>query len=328
MRRVWRPVMVALAFAMTILLSPTPVQAHSDGIYTSSNWKRGFDFSWDKPSGSQVRSAGGEYVMVYISPYSSSGKHVSKSQITAYLNAGVRVGLIYETSASRALGGCSAGKTDAAAVNSLLRKYDLPQSTPVYSGAIDFDVTSSQLGIVAQYLDCQVDIRGSKDLVGVYGDYTTIERAAWWGYTRLWQTYAWSPIDKYCTGIRLDNRCWSPHADLRQVHNGWKVSGHDTDLNYAADLSTVGFIGDTSVTAVPLSPSVATYPVVKYGARGADARAVQGALYDRGWRITVDGAFGPRTLSIVKQFQAEKGLVVDGIAGPATFTCLYTCPVT
>ena len=45
---------------------------------------------------------------------------------------------------------------------------------------------------------------------------------------------------------------------------------------------------------------------------------LQAALRDRGFSLVVDNDFGPSTESAVRTFQANQGLVVDGIAGPST----------
>jgi peptidoglycan hydrolase-like protein with peptidoglycan-binding domain len=39
--------------------------------------------------------------------------------------------------------------------------------------------------------------------------------------------------------------------------------------------------------------------------------------------ITVDGFFGPQTVQAVKEFQAKRGLLVDGVCGPATLEKLF-----
>jgi len=57
---------------------------------------------------------------------------------------------------------------------------------------------------------------------------------------------------------------------------------------------------------------------------------VQAQLRARGWRIAVDGDFGPGTDSIVRQFQREKFGTrgVDGVVGPNTWRALWTAKVT
>lgn len=64
---------------------------------------------------------------------------------------------------------------------------------------------------------------------------------------------------------------------------------------------------------------------------GADAVNIhvwQQRMADRGWTINADGMYGPATEHVCKQFQADKGLTVDGILGPQTWDAAWTMPVT
>ena len=54
----------------------------------------------------------------------------------------------------------------------------------------------------------------------------------------------------------------------------------------------------------------------------------QQRMRDRGWTITPDGYYGPATEKIVRDFQAEKGLHVDGIIGPDTWAAAWTSNIT
>lgn len=64
------------------------------------------------------------------------------------------------------------------------------------------------------------------------------------------------------------------------------------------------------------------------GNRGSAVRQVQQRLADRGWEISVDGDFGPTTDRIVRNFQSDKRLGVDGVVGPITWTSMWTSPIT
>lgn len=79
-------------------------------------------------------------------------------------------------------------------------------------------------------------------------------------------------------------------------------------------------------------PPVNNYPaypmLLVRGSRNVYVRQFQQRLRDRGWNITVDGDFGPKTESIVKQFQKEKGLQVDGKVGINTWNSIWKSPVT
>ena len=75
--------------------------------------------------------------------------------------------------------------------------------------------------------------------------------------------------------------------------------------------------------AVPAFPGL-----LVRGRTGKGVRALQQRLKDRGWKITVDGEFGPQTDRIVRAFQKDKGLTVDGEVGPRTWSALWTTAIT
>ncbi len=58
--------------------------------------------------------------------------------------------------------------------------------------------------------------------------------------------------------------------------------------------------------------------------RGDDVKEVQMALSRAGYNIYPDGVFGPHTREIVKKYQADNDIVVDGIIGPAVYEALFS----
>jgi peptidoglycan hydrolase-like protein with peptidoglycan-binding domain len=88
------------------------------------------------------------------------------------------------------------------------------------------------------------------------------------------------------------------------------VQAFQTGRGLAAD----GIVGNATWDALIVN--------VASGASGAAARAVQGQLATQGWRVAVDGAFGPATQRRVRDFQAAHNLGVDGIVGPGTWFAL------
>lgn len=79
----------------------------------------------------------------------------------------------------------------------------------------------------------------------------------------------------------------------------------------------------------PEAPTVPAFPgFVRQGNRGDAVRQVQQRLADRGWRIVIDGVFGPKTDKVIRGFQADKSLEVDGIVGPITWSAMWTEPIT
>lgn len=87
--------------------------------------------------------------------------------------------------------------------------------------------------------------------------------------------------------------------------------------------------------AYPLAPGYYFGPkagpvqsVSGYYSHRADLRRWQQRMRDRGWDITVDGLYGPQTAKVAHAFQAEKGLVADGLIGPVTWATAWTAPIT
>ncbi len=96
--------------------------------------------------------------------------------------------------------------------------------------------------------------------------------------------------------------------------------------------ATIGAAGGTLAAAV--TPAVATGGSSRFPGRllrlqrpnlsGADVRAWQQRMRERGWRLSVDGIFGPESDEAVRAFQREKGLTVDGVVGPRTWAAVFT----
>ena len=58
------------------------------------------------------------------------------------------------------------------------------------------------------------------------------------------------------------------------------------------------------------------------GANGPAVRAVQHQLASQGWRLAVDGAFGPQADRSVRDLQTARHLTVDGVVGEQTWNSL------
>ena len=66
------------------------------------------------------------------------------------------------------------------------------------------------------------------------------------------------------------------------------------------------------------------------GVDNTNVAAWQRQMVARGWGAigAVDGMYGPSSESVCRQFQSEKGLSVDGLCGPSTWSAAWTSPVT
>ena len=98
--------------------------------------------------------------------------------------------------------------------------------------------------------------------------------------------------------------------------------------------------GQTSVTAGANSTAAAAQTTVAsrvvskpsdnvhLGDTGAGVKQIQTALAAHGYKVTVDGQFGPQTAQAVKAFQKAAGIKQDGIVGPVTWAKLQAAPTT
>lgn len=55
----------------------------------------------------------------------------------------------------------------------------------------------------------------------------------------------------------------------------------------------------------------------------SDVRALQAKLAGKGYKLAIDGQYGPETEGVVTAFQHKAGIAEDGMAGPQTFRALF-----
>ena len=96
------------------------------------------------------------------------------------------------------------------------------------------------------------------------------------------------------------------------------IRGLQTELNtiYGAGLVVDGIFGAATRAAIRS---------IRSGDRGNIVYILQAALFINGFNSgALDGIFGRLTGEALRDFQASRGLTVDGIAGPATFSALFS----
>lgn len=117
-------------------------------------------------------------------------------------------------------------------------------------------------------------------------------------------------------------------------HDTWShISWWRSRAGERAYLWTGG--GSTATVSAPrteaakVAPSYPGYVLSRNPGRfDANVRVWQAQMASRGWGIAADGYFGDGTLKVVRQFQQEKSLGVDGLIGPKTWAAAWTAPVT
>lgn len=201
-----------------------------------TTWIEGIDAAWSRPTPAQLTAAGKHFIVGYVSH--DAGKNLTAPECVAYLDAGIAVGLVWETTSDRALDGSAAGSADGVEARRQARVLGFPDDRPIFT-AVDFDATPAQLATsVRAYLTAFAAAVGGTPLAGVYGGLDTVRyaldnRLVGWG----WQTYAWS------------HGVWDPRAYAQQYRNGVSIAGHDTDLDRAVDLTALWTKESTAMTA-------------------------------------------------------------------------------
>ena len=61
---------------------------------------------------------------------------------------------------------------------------------------------------------------------------------------------------------------------------------------------------------------------------GHGAATWQARMAERGSSIDVNDQYGPASAHVCSEFQAEKGIAVDGIVGPITWAAAWSTPIT
>jgi hypothetical protein len=123
------------------------------------------------------------------------------------------------------------------------------------------------------------------------------------------------------------------HRDLGSWGTNHSDCGNGFPMDYVLDLARGG-------TPAPPSGggggggSAPTLHVDYFGPANGhnytcpDVQVWQDKMSSRGWSLSVDGEYGPESEGQCRQFQAEKGLVSDGLVGPDTWNATWNAPVT
>jgi hypothetical protein len=161
---------------------PSPLTGDSEII--------GFDFSYTKPDPDVMADAGYEFAIGYVSH--TPAKNLTADHLAAYLDAGIHVGLVWETTAGRALHGHAAGKADGRAAEDQANALGYPVDAVMFF-AVDKNTTASDYPAIQEY--AEAFNRGTQRPVGIFGEADVIDHFVTDGEQPVqygWQTAAWS----------------------------------------------------------------------------------------------------------------------------------------
>lgn len=109
----------------------------------------------------------------------------------------------------------------------------------------------------------------------------------------------------------------------RVAGRSWSLGARVPGLRYTAPPPTPG--SDQAKGRVPVWPGLLYFQPPVMRARGV--REWQQQMAGRGWRIRVDGVYGPESDAVCRGFQQEIGLRVDGVVGAQTWDAAWTAKV-
>lgn len=178
----------------------------------------GVDYSYSRPDPVCLFNSGKRFAVRYVTS-GEFGKDISRAEANRLIAAGLKVAIVYQTSAGFMLKGYEAGQGAARAGHAEAVQAGMPPRRPIYF-ALDIDprpLSNRQWDAIKAFCNGAASVLG-RSRVGLYGGLKAIDVLvpgfATWG----WQTYAWS-----------EGR-WSAKAHLRQYLNGQNLCGGEVDL--------------------------------------------------------------------------------------------------
>jgi hypothetical protein len=192
----------------------------------------GCDFSYTKPGALLMAAAGYTFAIGYVSP--TDGKNLHPLEYQAYRNAEMAVGLVYESTAGRALQGSAAGSADGALADQQADGLGYPVDAVIFF-AVDQDTTSTAYPAIQAYANAFN--AATKRPVGIYGEADVVDHFVTPGVQPVqygWQTAAWS-------GGRLSSKA---NLYQRVGHPGWPVP---------SEVASNAFDEDVAILYVPLA---------------------------------------------------------------------------
>ncbi len=157
-----------------------------------------------------------------------------------------------------------------------------------------------------------IDVRWQDHPLGAHGTFSATEVAAI------------KDILTFCEGTVR----WGGNYKGRKDEMHFEVVGSPSAVARIADKVRAYNLGKTVgkvIKAIPAFPAYPGHPLKRGMTNNASVRKFQSKMKARGWkRMSVDGDFGEVTEDLVRQFQTEKRLKVDGVVGPKTWKAIFT----
>lgn len=131
-------------------------------------------------------------------------------------------------------------------------------------------------------------------------------------------------------GLVIDASPWEKQKKVRTNEGNTSVTSNDNggcvmervrSKSQIVAFARPAYTGSSKTTTVNIPNS--QKPVLKMGDKGDWVKVAQARLVTNGFKVTVDGDFGPKTKIAVIAFQDANRLKKDGIIGQNTWAKLY-----
>ena len=174
-----------------------------------------------------LHELGYDFAIRYLVP-STYSKALTKGEALDLSRAGLRIGLCWETTASRARDGAYAGMQDGQTARNLAQDMGVPSGAVIYF-AVDYGAPAADYDRIFAYMVAAASaVRPYR--LGVYGSYYIVEEMHRRGIgDAYWQCVGWSG-GKVSEHLNIYQREWNVKTDVVTVDN-----------NYCSDVGKAGF---------------------------------------------------------------------------------------
>lgn len=181
----------------------------------------------------KLKDLGYDFAIRYLVPH-SYGKTIKKEEMANILNAGMMLGLVWETTANRANSGAASGLQDGKCAKELAESMGVPHDAIIYF-AVDYSPAADDYARIASYMiAAECAVRPYR--LGIYGSYFVVEAMSAQSIgAAYWQCVGWSG-GKWSKAATIEQREWAVHTGVVVVDN-----------NYCKDADKAGLIGGTGM---------------------------------------------------------------------------------
>lgn len=127
----------------------------------------------------------------------------------------------------------------------------------------------------------------------------------------------------HCKRYKAALNCATPEESIKAIIAG----GYATGPAYVRAI--IGIINtyhlkqyDKKGQVIMINPYAPTDKTLRRGDRGTGVKYLQWFLDNKGYKLKIDGSFGPTTEEKVMDFQKDNSLLVDGVVGRNTWAIL------